>query len=446
MADRREESSSSSSCSNVDSNESEFESPSHSGSSETRTTEVDSEIEEESTVSRPSGSKRKKSQPVSSTAAARVTTNKKRTRKDTSLKNDDIEELTSWIFSAEYAAQVEAEIRQKVMESPRVKAFPERERFAKHVLSEAEKPHYQLLIAGFCRKFSTLVRECSMLPDKPNRKAAFSVAWMKMLNNFRPGRASQERSIVERFLVGQQFNCKVVHRVVSLIHEMVYTCVHAHVQRRKTNASTSDRIKSKLCPESEETLYRYCGAALHRMIKLRRETLQQKKGRGKVSHGKRGNMEPELDLLQDLTMKDKSSISVSLQNLDEGNLVFPRTELIPFLRNVDENVREFACDANLQKYPTKFIELCQSSVLNNEELETDFRLLVASLSPVEGASNSEVASGLFKALVSKLANTRINEFMNAKVERDLKKDGKVVDADEMLRPKVKSYTLSTRRK
>lgn len=36
--------------------------------------------------------------------------------------------------------------------------------------------------------------------------------------------------------------------------------------------------------------------------------------------------------------------------------------------------------------------------------------------------------------------------MNAKVERDLKKDGKVVDADEMLGPKLKSYTLSTKRK
>lgn len=55
-------------------------------------------------------------------------------------------------------------------------------------------------------------------------------------------------------------------------------------------------------------------------------------------------------------------------------------------------------------------------------------------------------NGLFKALVSKLANTRINEFMNAKVERDLRKDGKVVDADEMLRPKLKSYTLSAKRK
>ena len=157
-------------------------------------------------------------------------------------------------------------------------------------------------------------------------------------------------------------------------------------------------------------------------------------------------MEFELQLLQDLTMDDKSSLSLSLQNLDKGNLIFPRTELIPFLRHVDNNVREFNCNANLKRFPTKFLEMCRGSVLNNKELEVDFRLLIASVSSAEVASNCEVVDGLFKALVSKLANTRINEFMNAKVERDLKKDDKVVDADEMLRPKLKSYTLSTKRK
>ena len=55
-------------------------------------------------------------------------------------------------------------------------------------------------------------------------------------------------------------------------------------------------------------------------------------------------------------------------------------------------------------------------------------------------------NGLFDGLVSKLANTRINEFLNAKIERDLKKQGKVVDADEMLRPQLKAYTLATKRK
>ena len=206
--------------------------------------------------------------------------------------------------------------------------------------------------------------------------------------------------------------------------------------------TTLDTRTSRLRMESDETLYRYCRAALYRMIKLynRRKVVREFRVREK------GIMELELDLLQDLTMEDKSSLSPNLQNLDEGNLVFPRTELIPFLRHVDNNVREFTCDSNLKRFPTKFLEMCRNSVLNNEELEVDFRLLIAALSSAKVASNCEVVDRLFKDLVSKLANTGINEFMNAKVERDLKKDGRVVHVDEMLRPKLKSYTMSTKRK
>ena len=52
----------------------------------------------------------------------------------------------------------------------------------------------------------------------------------------------------------------------------------------------------------------------------------------------------------------------------------------------------------------------------------------------------------FQALVSKLANTRCNEFMNARIERELKDQGKVLDAEEMLRPRLKAYALATKRK
>jgi len=52
-------------------------------------------------------------------------------------------------------------------------------------------------------------------------------------------------------------------------------------------------------------------------------------------------MEKELDLLNTLKMTDKSSISQSLKSLDEGKLLFPRIELLPFLKEVDNNVHEF---------------------------------------------------------------------------------------------------------
>ena len=57
--------------------------------------------------------------------------------------------------------------------------------------------------------------------------------------------------------------------------------------------------------------------------------------------------------------------------------------------------------------------MCQISVANNETLESDFKLLVASFISAEGVINHEVMDGVFKALVSKLVNTRINKFMNA---------------------------------
>ena len=45
----------------------------------------------------------------------------------------------------------------------------------------------------------------------------------------------------------------------------------------------------------------------------------------------------------------------------------------------------------------------------------------------QSATDVELVNGLFHGLISKLANTRINEFMNARLERDLKVQGKVVD-------------------
>ena len=117
-------------------------------------------------------------------------------------------------------------------------------------------------------------------------------------------------------------------------------------------------------------------------------------------------------------MKDKSNIPESLKTLDEGNLKFPRTELLSFLKSVDNEVREFATDSSVRKYPSKFLTMCQNAVLNDETLEMDFRLIVAAIVESEVASDAKIVNGLYYALVSKLVNTRINEFMNARMERE----------------------------
>lgn len=190
--------------------------------------------------------------------------------------------------------------------------------------------------------------------------------------------------------------------------------IHVRLKKAETsNAGTSQQI-TNLKENSDDILFRYCGASLHCMIKLREETLEGKKERGELSDKKKKPiMNQELESLSERLIKEKTKIPESLKTLDDRNLIFPRTELLPLLRDVDNEVREFATDLILKNYPSKTMTMCQNAALNNEAVELDFRVLVASIVGAEVASYSQIVNSLYQQLVSKLPNTRIHEFINS---------------------------------
>ena len=110
--------------------------------------------------------------------------------------------------------------------------------------------------------------------------------------------------------------------VISAIHECVYSVIHERVRLRKAETKNTGTCKARshLKEESSDILYRYCGAALHRMIKLQEQTIAGKKGRGELSDKRKPVMQKELEILPELLMKDKSNIPASLKTLDEGNV------------------------------------------------------------------------------------------------------------------------------
>jgi len=59
-----------------------------------------------------------------------------------------MEELTSWIFSLE-AVDLAMQLRSTTLSDLCINC--ERERFAKKLLSDAQKQRFQLLLSGFCR-------------------------------------------------------------------------------------------------------------------------------------------------------------------------------------------------------------------------------------------------------------------------------------------------------
>lgn len=172
--------------------------------------------------------------------------------------------------------------------------------------------------------------------------------------------------------------------------------------------------------KTNDTLCLYCGATLHRMIKLCEETLVGRKGCRELLEKRKLIMDQQKEILCELLIKDKTKIPASLKTLDDGISMFPRTELLLFLRSVDNKVPKFAMDSNLIKYPSKFLSMCRNAVLNNETLELDLCILAASILEADVVSDLQIVNGLYQKLVSKLANTRINDFMNATMEREKK--------------------------
>ena len=70
----------------------------------------------------------------------------------------EIDDLTSWIFSTKQAAEIESKFREDLIhQNPGISEFPESQRFVKPVPSEPQKANFQLLIVGFCRRFSMLM-------------------------------------------------------------------------------------------------------------------------------------------------------------------------------------------------------------------------------------------------------------------------------------------------
>ena len=197
--------------------------------------------------------------------------------------------------------------------------------FVEDLTSELQQQNFTLLVTGFCRKFSTLIEQCSK-EDKKVSKAVLECSWMKVMSNFQCGKATQERMIFERCLVNAPpATTEDIHCVISLIHELVYHVIHDHICSSKADQCSPEPSTSSLTKESDDTLYRYCGDALQRMVKLRRETLEGKKKRAKPSETRKITM---ARVFEGLILIDKSNISPHLKNLDEGNLTFPRHELL----------------------------------------------------------------------------------------------------------------------
>lgn len=103
------------------------------------------------------------------------------------------------------------------------------------------------------------------------------------------------------------------------------------------------------------------------MIKLRKDTLSEKKGKRKPTHVSREQMELELDFLTKLKETDKIKFPEALKILDEDHLTFVKKEFLNFVREADLNIREYVNERSLKKHKNNFLEVVHFNVsmMNN---------------------------------------------------------------------------------
>ena len=115
--------------------------------------------------------------------------------------------------------------------------YPSRNAFATH-LSDSHSSIFSDLTNGFSIKYATLSHASFKEKgrEQRNKKAAFTVARMKFLLIFQTQKTTQERIIVESFLLSARFQVRqlsllddTVHAVISVIHEKVYDKVQREV-------------------------------------------------------------------------------------------------------------------------------------------------------------------------------------------------------------------------
>ena len=89
-------------------------------------------------------------------------------------------------------------------------------------------------------------------------------------------------------------------------------------------------------------------------MKLRKDTLSEKKGKRKITWQSRIDKEYELDIFEKLKEPDKNSIPQALKLLDEGNLTFVKKDFFNFVRDADLTIREYVNKRKLNKHKTIF--------------------------------------------------------------------------------------------
>ena len=205
---------------------------------------------------------------------------------------------------------------------------------------------------------------------KRDRKVHLTLRWMNTLPSYLEDSSQNSKVYTPVFTdLSSKHSSATIRAVTGIVHSLVYD----FAQSESYSFAQPVDVQQKILPEDDVTLYRMSGAGLCQMIKLRKDTLSEKKGKRKMTSQSRVEVEFELEILDKLKESDKNSLPQALKLLDEGNLTFVKKDFVNFVRDADLTIREYVNEKKLNKHKNNFLEVVPFNVYNDEQLLKSFK-------------------------------------------------------------------------
>ena len=206
---------------------------------------------------------------------------------------------------------------------------------------------------------------------------------------------------------------------------------HQQLKKKKSDDVGPSCSQLHVSDEEEGVYYRFGGAALCSMLHLRYNRL-------KGNAGKQDCIRHEIAILKTIQCSDKQHVPPYLQYRDKGFMYFPAVRYIPFIRNVDKCVLQYANEASLKKLGSRLVEVATANLRQNSSLEEQFNSIVQVMYN-NYDDHKAIVHTVFTEFTRKLCNTRIQEFLDSHRQLAAKDSGKTTLSGQNLRDKLLTY-------
>ena len=283
---------------------------------------------------------------------------------------------------------------ESLKKSPQFKLpFLQRGAFLKNILEDEDsKDRLQQLVCLFAEDYSQLFLEGKRVPASV-RYCLFQIRWLQRVrlvvergeraladaqcdgddNDVLDERGTSMAKHVTILLLLAYGSEPVESRSVLAVFHTIAREVYMYQQTRASSISTAatsttaenerqdeeDEVNFSAPVDSDDTLYRICGAQMHRMIEVRKSKL-------KAHGGASSKLMSELQFLGQLVMSKEEKekfLPLPLKSTERGGHTFPKLCMLPFMQRIVTQVKAEITDEAFKRYGENLFKVKQHLII-----------------------------------------------------------------------------------